>query len=110
MYNKANMLNTADKDLLCEFIYMSMGRVLNKSVTTWNRPVPQGVSVFMAHPDSGEYEYMFTKDDKYPVSRDEIDEVMRCLNSYGNVKTGGLVFYLNSCMLPIASKHKQFSY
>lgn len=110
MYKKTNMLDTADKDLVCEFVYMSMGRVLNRTVTRWDRPVPQGVSVFTAHPETGTFEYMFTKDDKYPVVKDDPEEVMRCLNAYGNVKAGGLVFYLNSCMLPIASKHKQYSY
>lgn len=110
MYEKTNMLNIADKDLICEFVYMSMGRVLNKTVTRWDRPVPQGVSVFTAHPVTGTFEYMFTKDDKFPVVRDSNEEVMRCLDSYGNVKAGGLVFYLNLCMLPIASKHKQYSY
>ena len=110
MYEKTNMLNTADKDLICEFVYMSMGRVINKTVTSWDRPVPQGVSVFTAHPESGTFEYMFTKDDKYPVVKDEMDVVMSFLDSYGNVKAGGLVFYLNSCMLPVASKHKQYSY
>lgn len=110
MYKKTNLLNTADKDLICEFVYMSMGRVLNKTVTCWDRPVPQGVSVFTAHPESGTFEYMFTKDDKYPVVKDEMDVVMGFLDSYGNVKAGGLVFYLNSCMLPVASKHRQYSY
>jgi len=110
MYKKTDLLNTADKDLICEFVYMSMGRVLNKTVTCWDKSVPQGISVFTAHPESGTFEYMFTKDDKYPVVKDEMDVVMSFLDSYGNVKAGGLVFYLNSCMLPVASKHRQYSY
>ena len=110
MYKKSNMLNVADKDLICEFVFASMGRVINKTVTSWDRPVPQGVSVFTAHPGSGTFEYMFTKDDKYPVVKDEMDVVMSFLDIYGNVKAGGLVFYLNSCMLPVASKHRQYSY
>ena len=110
MYKKSNMLNVADKDLICEFVFASMGRVINKTVTSWDRPVPQGVSVFIAHPESGTFEYMFTKDDKYPVVKDEMDVVMSFLDSYGNVKAGGLVYYLNSCMLPVASKHRQYSY
>lgn len=110
MYKKSNMLNVADKDLICEFVFASMGRVMNKTVTSWDRPVPQGVSVFTAHPESGTFEYMFTKNDKYPVVRDDAEEVMRCLNAYGNAKAGGIVFYLNSCMLPVASKHRQYSY
>lgn len=110
MYEKTNMLNVADKDLICEFIFASMGRVLNRSVTAWNRPVPQGVSVYTAHPETGIFEYMFTKDEKYPVVKDDAEEVMRCLRDYGNIEAGGIVLYLNSCMLPIASKHKQYSY
>lgn len=110
MYEKTNMLNVADKDLICEFVFASMGRVLNRSVTAWNRPVPQGVSVYTAHPESGTFEYMFTKDEKYPVVKDDAEEVMRCLRAYGNIEAGGIVLYLNSCMLPIASKHKQYSY
>lgn len=110
MYEKTNMLNVADKDLICEFVFASMGRVLNKNVTAWNRPVPQGVSVYTAHPGSGTFEYMFTKDEKYPVVKDDAEEVMRCLRAYGNIEAGGIVLYLNSCMLPIASKHKQYSY
>lgn len=110
MYEKTNMLNVADKDLICEFVFASMGRVLNRSVTAWNRPVPQGVSVYTAHPETGTFEYMFTKDEKYPVVKDDAEEVMRCLRTYGNIEAGGIVLYLNSCMLPIASKHKQYSY
>lgn len=110
MYEKTNMLNVADKDLICEFVFASMGRVLNRSVTAWNRPVPQGVSVYTAHPETGTFEYMFTKGEKYPVVKDDAEEVMRCLRTYGNIEAGGIVLYLNSCMLPIASKHKQYSY
>lgn len=110
MYEKTNMLNVADKDLICEFVFASTGRVLNRSVTAWNRPVPQGVSVYTAHPETGTFEYMFTKDEKYPVVKDDAEEVMRCLRAYGNIEAGGIVLYLNSCMLPIASKHKQYSY
>ena len=110
MYEKTNMLNVADKDLICEFVFASMGRVLNRSVTAWNRPVPQGVSVYTAHPETGTFEYMFTKDEKYPVVKDDAEEVMRCLRTYGDIEAGGIVLYLNSCMLPIASKHKQYSY
>lgn len=110
MYEKTNMLNVADKDLICDFVFASMGRVLNSSVIAWNRPVPQGVSVYTAHPETGTFEYMFTKDEKYPVVKDDAEEVMRCLRAYGDIEAGGIVFYLNSCMLPIASKHRQYSY
>lgn len=104
MYKKSS-LTLAEKDLICEYIYRSMGRVINKGISGWDGPIPQGVSVYMAHPDTGEYEYMYTKDDNYFVDKDPEDEVMRCLNAYGNVKAGGLVFYLHSIMLPVFSKH-----
>ena len=110
MYEKTNLMNTADKDLLCEFLYMSMGRVLNKTATPWDKPVPQGVSVFVAHPETGKFEYMFTKDDKYPVKLDDCEVVEAALDRYGSIENGGIVMYLNFCMLPIASKHKQYSY
>ena len=110
MYEKTNMLNVADKDLICEFVFASMGRVLNRNVTAWDRPVPQGVSVYTAHPESDTFEYMFTKDEKYPVVKDDAEEVMRCLRAYGDIEAGGIVLYLNSCMLPIASKHNQYCY
>lgn len=94
---EVNMLSMADKDLLSEFLYRSMCRVLN-------------VSVFVAHPETGTFEYMFTKDTKYPVRRDDIDEVLPLLEAYGNVRAGGLVYYLNSCMVPVVSKHRAFPY
>ena len=110
MYVKGDMMNSADKDLVCEFLYASVGRVLNKSVTSWERAVPQGVSVYMAHPDRGTFEYLFTKDDKYPVALDGAEDVLTALHAYGNVDAGGVVMYMNRCMLPIASKHKRFWY
>lgn len=110
MYEKTNLMNTADKDLLCEFLYMSMGRVLNKTSTPWDKPVPQGVSVFMAYPETGKFVYLYTKDDKYPVRLDFRDQVDASLKRYGSIENGGIVMYLNSCMIPIASKHKRYAY
>lgn len=109
MYEKRNMLSCADKDLICEFVYCSMGRVLQKGVTAWNKPVPQGITVFMLHSD-GHFEYLFTKDDKFNVKRDDPDEVRELLCRYCNMGKPGLVFYLNSCMMPAASKHKRFGF
>jgi hypothetical protein len=54
---EVNMLSMADKDLLSEFLYRSICRVLNV-----------------------------------------------------NVRAGGLVYYLNSCMVPVVSKHRAFPY
>lgn len=110
MYNREDMLSMADKDLLSEFLYVSMCRVLNTSVSCWTESVPQGVSVFVAHPETGKFEYMFTKDTKYPVKRDDMEDVMPLLEANGNVRAGGLVYYLNSCMVPVVSKHRAFPY
>lgn len=107
---EVNMLSMADKDLLSEFLYRSICRVLSVNVSLWEGTVPQGVSVFVAHPETGTFEYMFTKDTKYPVRRDDIDEVLPLLEAYGNVRAGGLVYYLNSCMVPVVSKHRAFPY
>lgn len=110
MNYKLDMLNDGDKDLICEFVYRSVNRVLNKKVVGWDKPVPQGVSVFMAHPDTGEFEYMFTKDEKFNVVKDDQEEIKRYLDAYGSVESGGVVFYLNSCMLKVANKHMRYAY
>lgn len=110
MFRKTDMMTKADKELVCDFVSASMGRVLNRNVSGWDKPIPQGVSVYVAHPDTGKFEYMFTKDEKYPVRRDEPDEVQTCLKTYGNVKAGGVVLYLNSCMMNVASKHSRYCY
>ena len=107
---RENILGKADKDLICDFIEASVGRVLNRALLGWEKPVPQGVSVFLAHPDRGTFEYLFTKDEKFPVERDDPEEVLRCLNAYGSLETGGVVMYMNRCMLPVASKHRRFCY
>lgn len=46
----------------------------------------------------------------YKVRRDDIDEVLPLLEAYGNVRAGGLVYYLNSCMVPVVSRHRAFPY
>ena len=46
---EANMLSMADKDLLSEFLYRSMCRVLNVNVSFWDGAVPQGVKIGRAH-------------------------------------------------------------
>lgn len=110
MNSKLNLLNEADKELLSEYVFRSMGRVLNRTIEGWDAPIPQGVSVFTAHPDKDKFEYMFTKDDKYPVKKDDKEEVQELLHRYGNVKAGGLVLYMNSCMMPVVSKHRRYPY
>lgn len=107
---ETNMLSMADKDLLSEFLCRSICRVMNVNVSFWDGAVPQGVSVFVAHPETGTFEYMFTKDTKYPVKRDDMEDVMPLLDAYGNVNAGGLVYYLNSCIVPVVSKHRAYPY
>lgn len=107
---ETNMLSMADKDLLSVFLCRSICRVMNVNVSFWDGAVPQGVSVFVAHPETGTFEYMFTKDTKYPVKRDDMEDVMPLLDAYGNVNAGGLVYYLNSCMVPVVSKHRAYPY
>lgn len=103
-------LSEADKDLMLQFMAMSVGRVLSKNV--WgSRPVPQGVSVFNKRGDR--FEYMFTKDEKYsrPVDwREKKSEVLSMLRNYTNEDYTGVVFYMNEGALQIASKHMKLSY
>ena len=107
---QGTVLTTADKDLMLEFMWKSMGRVLSKD--DWgSRPVPQGVSVFNKR--GGHFEYMFTKDEKYPGVvdwREDREDVITALNDYTNDDYTGVVFYLNGDALRIASKHMRFAY
>lgn len=107
---KLDMLKAADKDLICEYVYRSNHRVMNKTTEDWNQPIPQGVSVFLAHPDKGTIEYLFTKDDKYPVVRDNINVVEPLLMEFGDFENGGCILYMNACMMRVASKHQAHSY
>lgn len=108
MYKKENILSVADKDLICMFIDSSFGRVMTRDSWGVSKPIPQGVSVFRRHP-SGSLEYLFTKSDKFPVEIDGIDESGSIIDAYLPDDVG-LVLYLNKCMIPIASKHRRFSY
>ena len=109
MYRGAS-LSVADKDLMLQFMYMSMGRVLTK-IAWGNRPVPQGVSVFNKRGDR--FEYMFTKDEKYSREVDwraDRESVLATLRNYTSDSYSGIVFYMNGEALKIASKHMKLSY
>lgn len=107
---RGTALSTADKDLMLQFMWKSMGRVLTKD--DWgDRPVPQGVSVFNKRGDR--FEYMFTKDEKYPGSvdwREDRGSVLAALRDYTNPDYTGAVLYLNGDALRAASKHMRFAY
>lgn len=103
-------LTVGDKDAMLHFMWVSTGRVL--TTEEWgSRPVPQGVTVFMKHPDS--FEYMFTKDEKYPGKvdwREDGRAVLDMLNSYTPEGYVGTVMYMNADALKIASKHSKMAY
>lgn len=104
-------LSASDKDLMCDFRFMSMGRVLPKD--SWpNHTIPQGVSVFLRH-TTGIFEYMFTKDDKYSGKvdyRTDSNEVQQLLVQYTPADYVGVVLYMNEDALKIASKHMKHAY
>lgn len=103
---KRNLLNLASKDLMSEFVYMSVGRCLRKEL--WgNKPVPQCVSVYVYHADKDEFEYMFTKDDRIDFPLDGASEVRGALRTYCDCKDSEVVFYMHKAGLNIVSKHRQ---
>ena len=74
------MLNLASKDLMSEFVYMSVGRCLRREF--WgNKPVPQCVSVYVYHADKDEFEYMFTKNERIDFKLDDESEVNEALRN-----------------------------
>ncbi len=104
-----NMLTLADKDVMMEFLDRSVCGVLNRDYWGMYKPVPQGVSVFLVHaPDC--VEYMFTKDDKIDFKRDDLADATEAVCKYGDTGQGGLIFYMNSAMIPIISKHGKHPY
>jgi hypothetical protein len=102
-----DMMTRADKDLLLAFLDVSVSRVMKKD--DWEFSViPQGVTVVNVHPE-GRIEYLFTKSDKYPVVRDDADVCGMHVDDFADGEPG-LYFYLNSCMVPVASKHRRYAY
>ena len=103
---KRNMLNLASKDLMSEFVYMSVGRCLRKEF--WgNKPVPECVSVYVYNKHKEEFEDMFTKEDRIDFNLDTVEEVNEALRSYCNCKDSEIVFYMHKAGLAIVSKHRQ---
>lgn len=103
---KRNMLNLASKDLMSEFVYMSVGRCLRREL--WgSKPVPQCVSVYVYHKDKDEFEYMFTKNERIDFKLDDASEVNEALRSYCGCKDSEIVFYMHKAGLAIVSKHRQ---
>lgn len=108
---KRNMLTMADKDLMADFVFASSGRCLNRTLWGMNRPVPQGVTVYMYHPVGDEFEYLFTKNEKFDFKIDTFEEAVEAIRTYTNVDCVDTVFfYLNKEALKVASKHLQHSY
>lgn len=102
-----DMMTRADKDLLLSFVDGASFRVLRKD--EWEfETIPQGVSVVNVH-ESGRLEYLFTKSDKYPVEVDSVEIMGEFVDDYADGEEG-LYFYINSCMLPVASKHRRYAY
>ena len=102
-------LSLAEKDLMSEFVYVSIGRVC--TMQGWGKQtIPQGVSVFMKHSES--LEYMFTKDSKYEGQVDyrcedwNINEVERYIPTHYT----GMVLYMNRDALSTVSKHRKHPY
>ena len=104
-------LTQHDKDVMSDFAYASIGRVL--TADQWaGTSLPQGVSVFKRH-SSGRFEYMFTKDEKYSGTVDaryNRDEVREMLIRYTPKNYIGNVYYMNEDAMAIVSKHRKHPY
>lgn len=59
--------------------------------------------------ENGAVEYLFTKREKYPVELDKPDVPGELIDKESGGEPG-IYLYLNSCMLKVASKHRQFCY
>lgn len=102
-------LSLADKDLMSEFVYASIGRVC--TMTAWGKKnIPQGISVFKTHKDR--LEYMFTKDEKYSGIVDCRNESWCDSDIENYIPDGyiGTVLYMNRDALAIVSKHRKHPY
>lgn len=103
---KRDFLNLASKDLMSEFVYSSVGRVLKKEL--WgSKPVPQCVSIYVYHESTDKFEYMFTKDDRIDFTLDTVEEVEEALRSYCECCDSEIVFYMHRAGIEIVSKHRQ---
>lgn len=94
---------------MLEFLCRSMGRVLRRE--WWHKEtVPQGVTVYIAHPDTETFEYLYTRDDRFDFRKDDDEKVMAALKKYGVVEKGGYVLYMHEAAMHVASKHMQHRY
>lgn len=102
------MLSTADKDLMDRFLFSAVNRTLRQ--TYWgDNVVPQGVAVFKVH-QNGRIEYMFTKDDKFDLKRDDINDLRELCRMYMLDGYLGIVFVMHSEAVKIVSKHRKYPY
>lgn len=102
------MLSLADKDLMEQFVADSSNRVLKKELWA-HAVVPQGVAVFNRH-RNGRIEYMFTKDDKFDMKRDDINDLRELVRRYVIDDYIGFVFVMHSQALKTVSKHIKYRY
>lgn len=102
------MLSSADKDLMERFVYQAINRVLPRE--WWDsQVVPQAIAVFKKH-HNGRIEYMFTKDDKFDMKRDDINDLRELARNYTAKDYIGLVFVMHSEGVKIVSKHRRHPY
>lgn len=106
---KRDFLNLASKDLMSEFVYSSVGRVLKKEL--WgSKPVPQCVSIYVYHAPTDKFEYMFTKDDRIDFKRDLPEEVEEALRAYSACNDSEIILYMHRAGIEIVSKHRQYPF
>ena len=104
------MLSLADKDLMEQFVADCSIKSLSASDNIWaHAVVPQGVAVFKRH-HNGRIEYMFTKDDKFDMKRDDINDLRELVRRYVIDDYIGLVFVMHSQALKTVSKHIKYRY
>ena len=102
------MLSCADKDIMEQFLWCSLNRVLCKSY--WGKTiVPQGVACFKKH-HNGRIEYMFTKDDRLDMKRDDVNDLRELVRIYTPKDYVGVIFVMHSEAVKIVSKHRKYPY
>ena len=102
------MLSLADKDWMVRCVADSSKRVL-KNVLWAHAVVPLGGAGFNRH-RNGRIEYMFTKDDKFDMKRDDINDLRELVRRYVIDDYIGLVFVMHSQALKTVSKHIKYRY
>ena len=106
---KRNFLNLASKDLMSDYVFTSVGRVIRKEL--WgDRSIPQCVSVYVYHKSTDTFEYMFTKDDRIDFKRDSEEEIESALRTYYYCNDSEIILYMHKAGIEIVSKHRQHPY